>query len=73
MTFTEYLKTQVHRPKKPAIGDYVQDFADEVINDPTRPPDEATQEEWLDYLASENAIPQAISSFKIAWADFSKL
>lgn len=73
MTFTEYLETQLGRPKNPDIGDYVRDFAEEVIHDTTRPPDSASRAEWLDYLASENAIPQAISSFEIAWQEFRNL
>lgn len=73
MTFVEYLETQLDRPKNPDVGDYVKDFAAEVIDDPKKPTDNATQTEWLNYLESENAIPQAISSFKIAWQEFSKL
>ena len=73
MTFIEYLKTQVDRPKNPDIGDYVKDFANEAIDDPTAPSDSASRAEWLEYLESEKAIPQAVSSFKIAWEDFSKL
>ena len=73
MTFMEYLKTQIGRPKYPEQGDTVADFAHDAITDPTPPPDSATYEDWVMYLKSENAIPQAMSSFEIAWKEFQEL
>ena len=73
MTFLDYLSAQLSRPKDPSKGDFVADFAYDAIHDNTPLPANASYAEWKNYLKSSGAIPEAISSFEIAWAEYQSL